>query len=148
MTRYIVDTNVISQSAPNRAAHPALGAWISENAARLFISAITAAEIQEGIAKARREGATRKAANLTAWFETLLHLYNDRILPLDLPTALTTGRLSDQARADGHDPDLPDLIIAATARTHNLTILTRNLRHFLPLGVPVLDPFMNLPPAN
>ena len=123
MTRYIVDTNVISQSAPNRAAHPALGAWISENAARLFISAITAAEIQEGIA-------------------------NDRILPLDLPTALTTGRLSDQARADGHDPDLPDLIIAATARTHNLTILTRNLRHFLPLGVPVLGPFMNLPPAN
>jgi hypothetical protein len=42
---------------------------------------------------------------------------------------------------------LADLFIAATARRHGLTILTRNLKHFTPLGMPVLDPFAALPPA-
>jgi predicted nucleic acid-binding protein len=146
LTRYLVDTNVISQSGPARAAPSELVAWMHANADNLFLSTVTAAEIQEGIAKAHREGATRKAAALTVWFETVLHLYGERFVSLDVATARAAGLLSDQARAVGHAPGFADIVIAATARTHNLTILSRNLRHFAPLGVPVLDPFQTLPP--
>src|SRR5258708_15358314 len=59
---YLIDTNVISAGAPSRAAPPALIAWMDHHSAQLFISAVTVAEIEDGIAKARREGATRKAA--------------------------------------------------------------------------------------
>jgi hypothetical protein len=49
--------------------------------------------------------------------------------------------LSDRARGQGHAPGFSDIIIAATAQRHGLTILSRNIRHFTPLNVPVLDPF-------
>jgi predicted nucleic acid-binding protein len=55
---------------------------------------------------------------------------------------------SDRARGQGQAPGLADIIIAATARQHGLTILSRNLKHFEPLGVRVLDPFAALPTAR
>jgi predicted nucleic acid-binding protein len=118
---------------------------MDSHSAELFLSTVTIAEIEDGIAKAQREGATRKARDLTAWLETVLHLYADRILPFDLATARLAGSLSDRARGQGHAPGFADIIIAATAQRHGLTILTRNLRHFEPLGVPVHDPFVQLP---
>lgn len=111
----------------------------------LFLSAVSIAEIEDGIAKTRREGATRKASGLTAWLETLLHLYRDRILPFDVAAARIAGALSDLARGSGFAPGFADIVVAATARCSGLTILTRNLRHFEPLGVPALDPFKRLP---
>lgn len=117
------------------------------HSAELFLSTVTIAEIEDGIAKAKREGATRKVRDLTAWLETVLHLYAARILPFDLATACLAGSLSDRARGQGHAPGFADIIIAATAQHHGLTILTRNLRHFEPLGVPVHDPFARLPGA-
>ena len=143
---YLVDTNVISAGAPSRSASPALIAWMDEQSAQLYISAVTVAEIEDGIAKARREGATRKATDLDAWLETLLHLCGERILAFDTATARRAGALSDCARGQGHAPGLADIIIAATALEHELTILSRNLKHFAPLGVLVLDPFATLPP--
>jgi predicted nucleic acid-binding protein len=142
---YLVDTNVISARAPSRVPLPELAAWMDSHSAELFLSTVTIAEIEDGIAKAQREGATRKARDLTAWLETVLHLYADRILPFDLATARLAGSLSDRARGQGHAPGFADIIIAATAQRHELTILTRNLRHFEPLGVPVHDPFVQLP---
>jgi hypothetical protein len=113
----------------------------------LFLSAITVAEIEDGIAKLRREGATRKSADLAAWLETVLHLYGDRILVFDVPTARIAGAMSDRARGQGHAPGLADIIIAATAQHHGLAILSRNLKHFEPLSVAVIDPFVRLPPG-
>jgi len=55
--------------------------------------------------------------------------------------------MSDRARGQGQAPGLGDIIIAATAQHHGLTILSRNVRHLAPLGVPVLDPFAALPPS-
>ena len=117
------------------------------NSAKLFLSVITIAEIEDGIAKAKREGATRKSWDLSAWLETLLHLYTARILPLDLATARIAGVLSDHARGQGNAPGFADIMIAATAQRNGLIILTRNLRHFEPLGVAVHDPFARLPEA-
>jgi predicted nucleic acid-binding protein len=146
VTRYLVDTNVISATAPATAVQrPALMQWMDLQASELFLSAVTIAEIAEGIAKARREGASRKGSALSAWLQTVLHLYGDRVLAFDSSIALIAGGMSDLARARGHAPGFADIAIAATARRHELTILTRNKRHFAPLGVAVIDPFRALP---
>ncbi|MBK1664344.1 VapC toxin family PIN domain ribonuclease [Rhodospirillum rubrum] len=142
---YLVDTNVLSAGAPSRGAPVELIAWMDAHSAELFLSAVTVAEIEDGIAKLRREGATRKAADLMAWLDALLHLYGNRILPFDTAIARLAGVLSDRARAQGQAPGFADIAIAATAKHHDLTILTRNVRHFDCLGVPVIDPFAALP---
>ena len=116
------------------------------HSASLFLSAVTVAEIADGIAKLRRGGATRKSANLTAWLDTVLHLYGDRIVSFDAAIARIAGAMSDRARGLGHTPGLADIIIAATAKHQGLTILSRNLRHFEPLDVAAVDPFVTLPP--
>ena len=118
---------------------------MDRNSAGLFLSVITVAEVEDGIAKAHRQGATRKAERLSEWLEALLHLYSARIIPVDLRVARHMGRLADLARAKGHDPGVADLAIAATALQHGYTLLTRNLRHFEALGVSTLDPFSALP---
>lgn len=146
MTRYLVDTNVISATAPTAAVKRAeLIEWMDTHSPDLFLSAVTIAEITEGIAKAKREGAKRKASNLSAWLQTVLHLYGDRVLPFDSSTAEIAGALADLARGRGHSPGLADVAISATARRHNLTILSRNERHFTPMDVAVVDPFQTLP---
>jgi predicted nucleic acid-binding protein len=120
---------------------------MDQNSDRLFLSTITVAEIADGIAKARREGSRRKATDLTGWLETLLHLYGARVLPFDVAAARVAGTLRDRARSIGQSPGFADLAIAAIAANHGLTVLTANLRHFAPLGVPVHNPLETLPKA-
>jgi toxin FitB len=146
---YIVDTNVISAGAPSRAvAAVDLVRWMRKHSSELYLSTVTVAEIEDGIAKARRERATRKAAELTAWLEALLHLYADRILAFDLVAARVAGALSDLGRNKGRVPGFVDLVIAATAHSHRLTVLTRSIRHFEPLRVPSVNPFDRLPSSD
>jgi predicted nucleic acid-binding protein len=144
---YLVDTNVISAAAPARPVSPTLIEWMDAHSASLFLSVVTVAEIEDGIAKSRRERATRKSSDLASWLEAVLHLYGDRILAFDAPTARIAGAMADRARGQGHAPGFADIIVAATAQRHGLTILSRNTRHFEPLGVAVLNPFAALPPA-
>src|SRR5215475_3937557 len=118
---------------------------MDSHAHELFLSAVTIAEIADGIAKARREGAKRKASDLSAWLRTVLHLYGDRVLAFDSPTAEIAGALADLARSRGHSPGFAAIAIAATARRHDLTILSRNERHFVPMDIAVVDLFQKLP---
>jgi predicted nucleic acid-binding protein len=146
VTRYLVDTNVISTTAPAVAGkRAALVKWMDSRSADLLLSAVTVAEIADGIAKARREGTRRKAVDLSTWLQAVLHLYRDRVLPFDAATAEIAGALSDLARGRGHAPGFADIAIAATAVRHSLTILSRNERHFAAMDVAVLDPFQDLP---
>ena len=146
MTRYLVDANVISAVASTSPVRRTdLVEWMDSHSADLFLSAVTIAEIADGIAKARREGARRKASDLSAWLQTVLHLYGERVLPFDSPTAELAGALTDLARSRGHSPGFADIAIAATARLHNLMILSRNERHFAPVDAVVVDPFQKLP---
>ena len=146
MTRYLVDTNVVFATAPRTAVRrPEFIEWMDAHSPDLFLSAITIAEIADGIAKARREGGQRKASDLSAWLKTVLHLYGDRVLSFDSLTAEIAGSLADLARGRGHSPGFADIAIAATARRHSLTILSRNERHFAPMDVAVVDPFQKLP---
>lgn len=142
---YLVDTNVISAAAPTKRPSPSVIGWLRRNSSSLFLSTVTVIEIEDGIAQAYRRRAAQKAMALAAWFEGLVHLYGERIIAPDIPIARVAGRLSDLARGSGHAPGLADLIIAATAKERGLTILTHNLRHFTPLGVPAIDPFAELP---
>jgi toxin FitB len=146
---YLVDTNIVSAGAPSKTGpSAALVTWMDDNSADLYMSAVSIAEIEAGIAKLRRQGASRKADDLTAWLDTLLHLYGQRVLPFDAGAARIAGALSDLVRSKGHAPGFVDVAIAATAKLRDLTILTSNVRHFEPLGVPFLDPFVELPPRR
>jgi len=143
---YLVDTNVISAGAPAKADH-ALVEWMDRHSDRLYISTITIAEFEDGIAKLRRERSLKRAKALTDWLETLLHLYADRVLAFDIATARIAGSFSDIARSKGRSAGFPDIAIAATAKAHGLSLLTRNVKHFTLFGLTIHDPFSSLPRA-
>jgi predicted nucleic acid-binding protein len=119
---------------------------MERNSDYVCLSAVTIAEIEGGIAKARREGGTRKAVALAEWLGLVTYLYNDRILPFDLPAARVAGGLIDIARRKGRAPGFADIAIAATAHANGLTLLTRNIKDFAPLEIAVHDPFLSGPP--
>jgi toxin FitB len=128
---YLIDTNVIfagalakSPSGVGPVAREDLVRWMDDESDALFLSVVTVAEIEDGIAKARRERATRKAADLAEWLEAVVHLYGDRILPVDLAISRIAGKLPDTARGQGHAPGFADILIAATVRHHELVVLT------------------------
>lgn len=110
--------------------------WMSDRAAQpLFVSTVTIAEIERGV-EAVRSSDPAFAATLADWLEETIGLYGDRILSVDIAIARLWGRLA--ARLGHHNVDL---LIAATALEHGLIVATRNVRHFLPTGVAVENPF-------
>lgn len=118
---------------------------MDRNSAGLYLSVITVAEVEQGIARCLRTGAHAKAGRLEGWLDTVLHLYASRVLPVDVTTARRIGPLADHAVGQGHAPGLADVVIAATALSRGLVVLTQNLRHFVPLGVSAHNPFEVLP---
>jgi hypothetical protein len=145
---YLLDTSVVSVLAPGREAFvpPAFGAWLLARHQRLFLPAVTIAEVAQGIGKLRRSGGTDRADRLDRWLDGLLAAYADRILPLDAHAARLAGQLSDAAQAQGRHPGFADVAIAALAQRAGLLLLTCNLKHFEPLGVACADPMVALPP--
>ena len=110
--------------------------WIqAQKAETLFISVVSVGEIERGIEKVRKTDA-EFAAELELWLEALLRLYDEQVLPVSANAARLWGRLSAKL---GHGR--VDLLIAATALTHGLTVVTRNVKHFAPTGVAVINPF-------
>ena len=142
---YLLDTNIVSADEPAKreVGSTALASWLRANGDHLFMSSVTIAEIEAGIARAVRIGATTKARRLRQWLSALEHFYAGRILPFGIEEARHAGAILDRARA--HDPGFEDIAIAATAAAHGFTILTANERHFVPLGVPVANPLKKLP---
>ncbi|SDP85414.1 hypothetical protein SAMN05428967_3869 [Phyllobacterium sp. YR620] len=141
---FLIDTNVISALSPmKKDRRQELETWLDHASPYLFLSVITAAEVTNGILKAKRAGAKQKATALAAWWEAIEHLYANRLLAFDLAAAHVAGTILDYARA--HAPGFEDIAIAATAKLHGLTVLTANERHFAPLGVVVINPFKMLP---
>ncbi len=132
---FLLDTVIVSEL---RKTKPDAGVvrWTSKQQDdQLFLSVVTLGEIERGIEK-RRKGDPEFADALLAWLEDMTRLYADRILPVTPGIARRWGRLSAQLGHDGGD-----LLIAATALTHGLTVVTRNTSHFEPTGVDVINPF-------
>ncbi len=110
--------------------------WMRDKAAQpLFVSAVTIGEIERGVESQRRHTPDFAEA-LGSWLDQLIGIYEDRILPIDVAVARRWGRLTARLGHSG-----VDLLIAATALEHGLTVATRNVRHFLPTGVAIEDPF-------
>ncbi len=140
--RYLVDTNILPASAPAKhGADARVAEWLDTQSAHLRLSVVTITEIEDGIAKARRQSATAKAQALADWLDAVIHLYGDQILPVDVAVGREAGRLLDRARSGGRDPGLADMLIAATARVHGLIVLTRNRKDFVDCDVAVSDPY-------
>ena len=143
---YLLDTNILSVGAPGAGERPsAIVDWLDANSDELYLSTITVAEVCGGIAKMERTGARAKARKIGDWLELVLHLYSDRVLPFDTIAARAAGNFMDTARAMGHSSGFADLAIAAVASSRSLTLLTRNVKHFGPLRLDVVNPFERLP---
>lgn len=142
---YLLDTNIVSATSPLARAQggPAVTTWLRQNSEVLFLSSISIAEIEAGIARAGRIGATAKASRLRNWLAAVEHLYADRILPFGVEEARHAGAIIDKARA--HKPGFEDIAIAATAAARGLTVLTANERHFEPFGIRFMNPLKELP---
>jgi toxin FitB len=134
--RYLLDTNVISEIRKEERCHPAVAAWWADvDDEEIFLSVLTTGEIRKGIESVRRKDA-RSAARLEEWLELLLASYGDRVLPIDVQIADEWARLNV--------PDaIPviDGLIAATAKAHDLTLVTRDTRHVEKTTVRYLNPF-------
>jgi hypothetical protein len=102
-------------------------------------------EIESGIRQYARKGSPVRVADLSGWLARVMVDFKDRVLPFDEQAAMKAGRLEALALGKGHHPGLADIIIAAIGDLHGMTVLTRNLRHFRPLEVASLNPFVELP---
>jgi predicted nucleic acid-binding protein len=132
---FLIDTVTLSELR-RRKRDPMVVAWFErQRTTELFLSVISVGEIERGIAR-RRATDPGFADALAAWLDRVLTLYGERVVPFDLRSARRWGVLS---AALGNDS--ADLMIAATALEHGLTVVTRNVSDFEPAGVAVLDPF-------
>lgn len=131
---FLLDTNVVSELRRPRP-NPGVLQWIGGTPAhRLYLSAVTMGEIQEGI-EICRENDPAKAEDLEKWLNQVLSSH--RILLMDAEAFRVWARLKHRRPRSL----LEDAMIAATAQVHGLTVVTRNVRDFRQLGVDVLDPF-------
>ena len=133
---YLLDTNVVSELRRPRP-HGAVLDWIAAvPAEQLFLSAVTVGEIQAGI-EITREQDEAKAAELEDWLDKVLASY--AVLPLDARAFREWARIMHRRS----DTLAEDAMIAAVARVHRLTVVTRNVGDFDRLGVELQDPFAN-----
>lgn len=138
MTRYLLDTNIISNAIklePSRA----LLKWLeAQKDADLYIASLTVAEIQRGILE---KPLGRKRVTLDAWFtgpEGPQMLFAGRILPFDERAGLLWARLMADGKAAGHPRSGLDMIIASVASANNCVVVTDNERDFS--GLEIFNP--------
>ncbi len=134
MTRYLLDTNIISEIHKPRP-HGAVLAWfMGLRNEQICLSAVTLGELQEGIERTRRQDAT-KARQIEAWVDELEDSSN--VLPVDGHSFREMARMM----VGKQDRLFYDVMIAATARLYGLTVATRNEKDFRHLGVDIINPF-------
>ena len=138
MRGYLLDTNVVSELRKGDRTNPGVAAWYQERDKReLYLSVITLAELRRGIALIGHRD-PRQAESLDRWSRTLQRGFSraGHLLTLRPAEALAWGELM----AIRPLPIL-DAFLAATAKTHNLTLVTRNEADFAGLPVTVMNPF-------
>lgn len=134
MTRYLLDTNIISELRKSRP-HGTVVAWLETlRVEQMFLSAVTMGELQAGVELTRRQD-VRKAQALEAWLDLVEASF--AVLPMDHICFREWSRLM----AGKSEALREDAMIGATARVHGLTVATRDEKDFRHLGVEIINPF-------
>jgi len=142
VTRYLLDTNIISNAIkPTPSTN--LAAWMAGQVDEdLFISAVTLAEIRRGVLE---RPAGRKRRDLEAWFfgsEGPATLFSGRVLPFDERAALLWARLMADGTAKGRPRSAIDMMIAAIAEANDCVVVTDNEKDFS--GLTVVNPMRTM----
>jgi hypothetical protein len=133
---FLIDANVLSELR-KAVPHPNVAAWAaSVDSDSVYLSVLVAGEIRQGVEMLRRRDPGR-AEVLDGWLDDLLASYADRTVAVDARVGDEWGRLNA-----AHGLPVIDGLLAATARVHGWTLVTRNVRDVERTGVRCLDPFM------
>lgn len=131
---YLLDTNIISELRKFKP-HGAVVTWVKSIEDKdLYLSAVTVGEIQAGIEITREQDAS-KALQIEQWLDQVADTYN--ILAMDSTVFRQWAKLMHRTS----DTLYEDAMIAATAKVHHLTVVTRNVADFKSFGVKLLNPF-------
>jgi toxin FitB len=134
--KFLLDTNIISELRKRDRAHPNVARWVAHTPVEeIGTSVIVLAEIRRGIELKRRRD-PEQAKSLDRWFSQMRTRLGDRVLPIDEPIAEAWALLTIP-----NPLPLIDGLLAATAKVHSLTLVTRNVADIAPAGVLFLDPF-------
>lgn len=134
--KFLLDTNIISEIRKRDRAHPNVATWVAQTPVKdIGTSVAVLAELRRGIELKRRSD-PEQAEALDRWFRQMRTRLGDRVLPIDEPIAETWAYL-------GVPDQLPfvDGLLAATAKVHGLTLVTRNTTDVARTGVAIIDPF-------
>jgi predicted nucleic acid-binding protein len=133
---YLLDTNVISEIPKGSDSNPHVAGWYdSIDEASIYVSVLVLGEIRKGIERARSTNPAQARA-LEKWLSILSQSFADRILPVDLAVADEWGRMSAKRPVS-----TVDALLAATAKVHQMMLVTRNVSDVADLGAKVLNPF-------
>lgn len=133
---YLIDTNVISETSRNKPSQT-VQRWLEEIPSdQLYLSVLSLGEIRKGIEKL---SAGNKKTQLITWLDqTLPNWFEHRLLPIDQAVAQRWGVLLATA---GRPLPAIDSLLAATALTFNLTMVTRNIDDFTMPGLNIINPW-------
>lgn len=133
---FLVDTNIISELRKGAKADPGVRAFLKAGENDLFLPVQAVGELSFGVESLKRKGDLPQARRLQHWLDSVLETFEGRVLSFDQSCALTWGRLRS-----GNDQNLIDKQIAAMALIYDLTIVTRNTRHYDGTGARIVNPF-------
>jgi toxin FitB len=136
---FLLDTNVVSEWTKPRP-NAGVVAWLAEaDEDRVFICVITIAELRHGI---ERLPAGSRRNRLGTWLKEQVPLrFEKRLLAVDADAANVGGRVMAQGQAAGRPSGTMDAFMAATVLQHDMTLVTRNVSDFEPLGITLVNPW-------
>ena len=138
MNGYLVDTNVLSElTKPSPL--PEVEVFLRKATNSIFVSVFSIGEVRKGIAGLPM---SNKRASLEDWLDNeILLWFADRLLPVTLEVAERWGELAAQLKAKGRPRPVVDSVLGATALTHGLILVTRNVRDYQDMGVTIFNPW-------
>lgn len=140
MSGYLLDTNVVSELRRPRP-EPRVVAFVSDSPTHeLFLSVVTIAELRFGIESL---AVSEQRSLIATWLDQRIRpLFADRTIALDESILVRWRLLQEAGHKRGQNFSTPDMLIAATAVEHGLTVVSRDVRPFERTGVPVLNPWL------